>query len=110
MATVLDDFYATEFPVSLTGDQEFISLTFESGDKKELMLAAWFSTPESDDVIEARSDITLPGVEAAHAWVVDIFNGTEQELNITFNGKDTVLEGMLIKDYPTFVRLRYSHN
>jgi hypothetical protein len=45
-------------------------------------------------------------VQATHAWVIEMFNGTEQELNITPDGKDTVIDGILIKDYPMFIRLR----
>lgn len=106
IATILDDFYAAEFPVSFTGEEQFVSFTFESGDKKELMLAAWIPVPDADEFAEAKSDVTLPGVQAKRAWVVDIFNGTEQELCVTPKGKDTVLNGMLIKDYPTFIRVK----
>jgi hypothetical protein len=30
-------------------------------------------------------------------------NGTEQDLDFAVNGPDTVLKGMLIKDYPVFI-------
>jgi hypothetical protein len=37
--------------------------------------------------------------------VIDLFNGTEQELNTTPHGSDTVLRGILVKDYPTLIRV-----
>jgi hypothetical protein len=96
----------TEEFIPFYGDEQFISFTFRSGDKKELMLAAWIPVPAADEFAEAKSDVTLPSVQAKNAWVVDIFNGTEQELCVPRKGKDTVLNGMLIKDYPTFIRVK----
>lgn len=55
---------------------------------------------------EAKTDIVLPGVQAKKAWAVDTMNGTEQALRITRRGNDTVLENLLLKDYPVFVRVR----
>jgi hypothetical protein len=69
------------------------------------MFAAWIPGKTTDGIVESRSDITLPGFGAKRAWVIDVFNGTEQELNVTPSGADTMLRGMLIKDYPVFVRM-----
>ena len=43
--------------------------------------------------------------KAERACVFGIFNGTEQELIVTQDGNDTVLKGMLIKDYPVLIRV-----
>jgi len=45
------------------------------------------------------------GIRAARAWAVDVFNGTEQELTATADGPDTLLPAILVKDYPTFLRI-----
>jgi hypothetical protein len=56
--------------------------------------------------VDAKSDVTLPGVRAEEAWVIDVFNGTEQKLVLNQEGSDTVLKDMRIKDYPTLIRVR----
>jgi hypothetical protein len=104
LSTVLDGFRPAEFPVRFTGGKPFDWYTFRKG-PKEFLLAAWIPGRTKDGIVEAKSDVTLPGVPAGRAWVIDIMNGTEQELNVTREGNETVLKGMLIKDYPTFVRL-----
>jgi len=116
ISTVVDDFRPAEFPVQFLGlsnevyrnqsETEFDCYTFRRSDK-ELLIATWIPGRAEDGIVEARSDITLPGVRAERAWTVDTMNGTEQELNLTHRGSDTVLSGMLIKDYPVFIRITY---
>jgi hypothetical protein len=69
------------------------------------MAAAWIPGKTTDGLAEAKSDLTFSGVIAQRGWVLDVLNGTEQELNSTVAGNDTVLKDILIKDYPTFVRV-----
>jgi hypothetical protein len=69
------------------------------------LLAAWMPGRTKDGIAEARSDITLPGAKADRAWVIDLFNGTEQELNTTTHNHDTIIRRVLVKDYPTFIRM-----
>ena len=104
LCTVLDGFRAVGFPVRFTGEKPFDCYTFQRG-HRELMFAAWTPGRTTDRIVEAKSDITLPGVQAKRAWAVDVFNGTEQELDLARRGQDTVLAAMLIKDYPVFVRI-----
>ena len=47
----------------------------------------------------------LPGVSLTRATVLDIMNGTGQELDYSANGGDAALKGILIKDYPVFVKI-----
>jgi len=121
ISTVVDDFRPADFPVQFTPP---VSPPSQGGDKgrgdcytfrrsdEELLVAAWIPGKAEDGIAEAKSDITLPGVRAKHAWAVDAMNGTEQKLNLgsrnlTHRGSDTLLEGMLIKDYPVFIRITY---
>lgn len=104
ISTVVDGFKGAEFPVLFSGEKQFDRYTFKR-DGGELMFAAWIPGKTKDGIVESRSDVTLPGLEAKRATVYDIFNGTEQELNFTCEDGVTSLKGMLIKDYPTFVRL-----
>jgi hypothetical protein len=70
------------------------------------MFAFWIPGKTQDGIVESSCDITIPNVQAERAWVIDIFNGTKQELVITCKGENTALKDMLIKDYPVFVRLK----
>ncbi len=110
IATVTDDFYAREFPVSFTSDKDFLFFTFESGDREELMLTAFLPGVGGDGVIEEKTDIVLPGLRAAQAWAVESFNGTQQELDVTHDSGATILKGIWIKDYPTFIRLKLGNS
>ena len=68
------------------------------------MIAAWINGGQSDAMVEAKTDVTLPEMQARRAWVVDIMNGTKQQLIIETQGDGTIIAGMLIKDYPVFIR------
>jgi hypothetical protein len=103
-ATAMDDFHPGSFPVNFTSEKEIVSFTFHRGDK-ESMVAAWINGVRGDGLNESAADITLPGMKAQKAWVVDIMNGTEQELNISTQGDSTIIKGMLIKDYPVLIRV-----
>jgi hypothetical protein len=104
VATATDDLHPAEFPVELTADKQCFALTFRRGDG-ELVVASWIMGGPSDGIVETKADIALPGTVAKHAWVIDIMNGTEQELNIGSHNGSTVIKGMLIKDYPVLMRL-----
>jgi hypothetical protein len=106
LATVLDDFYPAEYPVSFSGKDSPTCFTFESGDKKQRLLAAWLPLADADETTSQECDVVFPGTVAQKAWGIDIFNGTEQELAVDHKGNDTVLRGILVKDYPTYLRIR----
>ena len=104
ISTVVDDFRPAEFPVQFSGEKQFDCYTLRRGEK-ELLVAAWIPGKTEDGIVEEKSDITLPGLRAERAWAVDTMNGTEQEVNLTYRDSDTMLRGMLIKDYPVFIRI-----
>jgi hypothetical protein len=56
--------------------------------------------------VESSTDITFSGIKASKALAFDTMNGTEQELNITRVGQDTMLKEILLKDYPIFITVR----
>jgi hypothetical protein len=104
IATVMDDFYPKEVPARFTSQKEILSFTFTRGEN-ESMIAAWINGGQNDAMVETKADVTLPGMQAKKAWVVEIMNGTEQRLNIEAQGDGTIIKGMLLKDYPAFMRL-----
>jgi hypothetical protein len=104
ISTVLDGFRAAEVGVVFSPERRLDSCTFRRGDG-EIMVAAWIPGRTSDGVVEVKTDLLLPGLAAKKAVVIDVFNGTEQELEMKQTDDGVVLANMLIKDYPTFVRL-----
>jgi hypothetical protein len=104
LCTVFDDWRAADFPVSFSGGKEFQTFTFRRGED-EFMVAAWIPGYPSDAITEAKSDVSLPGMQGKEAWVIDILNGTEQKLAFNSSGDGTSFRGMMIKDYPTLIRI-----
>jgi hypothetical protein len=106
LATVLDDFRPAEFQVRFTEEKKLLWFTFQRG-IQEKMVAVWLAHPavsSPDEVVEARSDVTLPGMQAKQAWVMDLMNGTEQELVLTQRDENTVIKAIRVKNYPTMIR------
>ena len=92
-----------DFPVTLSDSENVIHFTLKNSDDTQLMIAAWLDVPLADEFTEKSVGITLEGITIKEARAVDLFNGTEQRLDIvTENGK-TLLEGIHIKDYPLLV-------
>jgi hypothetical protein len=104
LCTVMDDWRGDEFPVRFSAAKKLQSFTLQRGGN-ELMIAAWIPGDATDGIRDIATDITLPGVQAQQAWVIDVFNGTEQKLVLNQEGNDALLKGMRIKDYPTLIRL-----
>ena len=106
LATVLDDFRASAFPVAFTGKEELVWFTFVRGEK-ERMVAVWIASPGAtlpNEVAETASNMNLSGIHVDQAWVIDLMNGTEQELLVGHAGDDTSIAGLRVKSYPTIVR------
>ena len=107
-STIMDDFYESEFEAEFTNinnDFETVKFTLKSGDKTRLMVAVFLSVPLSDTVTEEKTNLTVCGANIKSASVFDVFNGTEQKLNIKSSGGVTIIEDIFIKDYPLFIML-----
>ena len=104
-ATIMDDFHPADIAVKISPAQNVLRFTFRRGDK-ERMVAAWVDSSWDARSCQAKVNITLPGVMAKRAWAADIMNGTEQELNIAAQGGDSVIQTVIVRNYPLFVRVR----
>jgi hypothetical protein len=71
------------------------------------MIGVWLDGPEKDGIIQAKVDVNLPGIQARRVSVVDLMNGTEQELDYVPENGGTTLKGILIKDYPAFIKVNW---
>ena len=105
-STAMDDFYETDFSVDLSDDNpEIIKFTLESGDKTKLMVTTFLDVPLTDSVTEYKTNLKIQAENIKSASVIDVFNGTEQILNIKpidKSGGGIIIEDIFIKDYPLF--------
>jgi hypothetical protein len=104
LCTVLEGWKARDFPINFSGAGPFTVFTFQRGEG-EMMVAATIPGDTTDGIVETASDVTVPKVRAKEAWVIDVLNGTEQKLTFNSNGEETTFKGILIKDYPTLIRM-----
>ena len=110
LATIMDDFYEADFKVKFSDDVDIVHFTLENGDKTELMINTFLEKPWSDAPIQKKVDITVCDVSVKTVWGMDSFNGTEQELDISSENGNTIIKGVILKDYPVFLKLRMEVN
>ncbi len=104
LATVLDDFHAAKIKVKFNPDENLLWFTFQrpTGEK---MVAVWLDYAWTQPgIVDTRSTITLSHDHAQRAWIVDLMNGTEQELNLAQSDEGTVIPDVRVKNYPTIIR------
>ena len=104
ICSVMDEWTGAEFPVHFDGNENYEVFTFRRSDD-ELMAAAWIPGNTTDGIVESKSDVTVPDVEVKRAWVIDLINGAQQELMVSHEGDESVFKGILIKDYPTLLKM-----
>jgi hypothetical protein len=72
------------------------------------LLAVWRDGVASDGDPGIPTTLTIAGERAKRAIGIDVLNGFQQDL-ITVKGATTlVIDGLLIEDYPVFIRLTTS--
>jgi hypothetical protein len=52
-----------------------------------------------------RATLTIEGVSAQSVIGIDVLNSLEQELIFEMENGDLVIRGLLVRDYPIFLRL-----
>jgi hypothetical protein len=88
--------------VRLTAPIDQYSFSLPNGDR---LVAFWLSGYPVDDHPGRKTDVTLPGLKVKRVVGIDVFNGTEQEMNFTVGAKGTVLHNLEIRDYPLVLRI-----
>jgi hypothetical protein len=78
------------------------SFTLPNGD---VMLALWRDNVAVKDDPGVTADLVFIDPPAQTAVGIDPLNGFEQELITEIEGTDLIIRGLLVKDYPLFVRL-----
>ncbi|MBI4552111.1 MAG: discoidin domain-containing protein [Candidatus Latescibacteria bacterium] len=105
LSTVFEEAAPTDLAVEVRHTEKEVdvfSFTLPDG---TLLVALWAAGTGGDQFPDIRADVVLPGLQCERAAGIDTLNGVEQELEVSIQGADTTLTGMLIKDYPVVLRL-----
>jgi hypothetical protein len=71
----------------------------------DTLVAVWVLEQCADAFADVVTDIAFPGMACERAVGYDVLNGTEQELVLTQVDGVPWLRGMLVRDWPTIIRL-----
>jgi len=77
--------------------------TLPNGDR---LFALWTNGAAVDDDPGVRTTLTFPGLSASIVMGIDVLNGFEQELITETKNGNLVIRNLLVKDYPTILRIR----
>jgi len=104
LSTVMDE--AVPTPTSIRfgeKDNQLEWYTFCNPDR-ELMLALWAKGyARDDDSQEIITDVTFPKVKLSDVSACDVINGDIQSLKVDYDGEDTILQDIHIKDWPIII-------
>ena len=78
------------------------SFSLTNGDK---LLALWTDGAAADYDHGVEATVTLRSVSTQKVIGIDVIYGFEQELVTSMEDGDTVIENLLVKDYPIILRL-----
>ena len=108
LCTLMAGHEAIDMPVEIACDEvdgpvEYAAFRYPSGDR---ILAIWRNVvAQDDDSSTVFSTITIPGLTASTVTGIDVLHGFEQELIFEIESDDTIVRDLLVKDYPTLIRL-----
>lgn len=103
LATAFEDLIPASFNCEIDGDiSEFMLCPMQR--ESEQVLAIWLKGNILDDCEGKVQTLTFE-FEAKTASAYNPLTGEETPLNVTNNGKKTVLSGIVIRDYPLIIRL-----
>jgi len=80
------------------------SYSFSLPDGSQLV-ALWTDGVAIDDDPGVKATVTIQDVSAQKVMGIDVLKSFEQPLTVSREGSNLVIRGLLIKDYPIFVRL-----
>ncbi len=104
LSTVMDEASPLDIKVHFSAGMEKLEWYTFRKPNGQLMLAVWIrGLARDDDSQEVIAEITFPNMKLDSASVIDTFNGDTQRLTLAYDGNDTVLKSMHIKDWPTII-------
>ena len=95
----------TDIRLSLEGEATNVSqyaFALPDGDR---LVALWTNGDAVEEDPGERATLTIEGVSAQSVIGIDVLNSLEQELIFEMENGDLVIRGLLVRDYPIFLRL-----
>ena len=109
LAVLIADIQPQAFAVELSATiTNVLSYTFATHDGGYL-LAYWNHGSASDDYTATPLTLRAPGLAAYSAYGLDVLYGFQQPLLVRQDGDALVIQGLLLSDYPRFVRFEPAH-
>ena len=106
VCTVMEGHEAIDMPVQVDidypGPVAYCSFRYPNGDR---LLAIWIDGIAQDEDPGVPATIRFPGLVATSVTGIDILYGFQQELDFQVEDDATVVRGVLVRDYPTLIRL-----
>jgi branched-chain amino acid transport system substrate-binding protein len=105
LSTVLSGAEPANLPLEIESEADLIrryAFSLSNGDR---LVAVWTDGVAVDDDPGVAATLTLPGVAASEVVGIDVLYGFEQQLITEQDGANLVIRDLLVRDYPTFVRL-----
>lgn len=104
LATALDDLTSSDFECNIEGETKKLEY-YEMERKGEKVIALLIPGRAKDSFDDIPFKIEIAG-DFDSVWGYDCLNGIMQELKTEMWGKGIQIKGILLKDYPTLVRLK----
>jgi hypothetical protein len=105
LATVMAGVKSIELPVEIQSEAKNIksySFSLSSGDK---LVALWTDGVAVDEDAGVIVAVTVPKITARRVTAVDALNGYQQDIVISSGEGDTLLQNLIIRDYPLLLRI-----
>jgi hypothetical protein len=106
LCTVMASHEAIDMTVGIDieydGPVAYCAFRYPNGDR---MLAVWTDGIAQDEDLGIPATIAFPGLAAGKVTGINVLHGFEQELVFEIDGEDTIIRDLLVKDYPTLLRL-----
>jgi len=104
LCTIMAGAKPTELPIEIESKAvNIVSYGFSlpNGDK---LLALWTDGVAVDDDLGIEATVTLPDFSVQKVEGIDVLNGFKQELITSIEDGSTVIQNLLVKDYPIILR------
>jgi hypothetical protein len=105
LCTVIAGADPISLPIEINSDATNVKsygFSLPDGDK---LLALWTDGTAVDDDLGAEATLIIPNLLAKKVVGIDVLHSFEQELATRTEDGDTVIQNLLVKDYPIILRL-----
>ncbi|GMQ61424.1 hypothetical protein [Vallitalea maricola] len=105
MANLLEGFEAYDKEINITSKSSTIRYYTFNDSQKNCYIAIWNDDAAKDNYNYVESDIIIPNIEAKRIQVIDPYNLINQELNFEAHNNTVVINKLLLRDYPVFIKV-----